>query len=242
MALDNGFTKMKALGDSFVLISVLSDGSLLWEPYEVFQTKCTMDVEYVPVDKQTCAINVRVWTSEIEEVIVRLSKFAISLTNFQANSEWDLVGHSAETFILTQSSMIIFSISIQRKPQYYMYNIVSPILMLSLQSVFTFAIPLESGEQLGFCMTVYLAFAVFVSASLPVSSVLSLLGKYLLFLLVIGTLIVIISTLELRIHFRESSREIPGCVQGLVRSSPFLQCRTCRQRSVDQMPEKVCRF
>ncbi|XP_060072880.1 neuronal acetylcholine receptor subunit alpha-6-like [Ylistrum balloti] len=220
MALDNNFNKMKGLGDGFVLINVKYDGSVYWEPYEVFVTKCAMNIENFPFDIQICHLNVGVWTNEIDKVLVRLDQDEISYEYFQENSEWDIIGQETQMFqTTTRNSMIEFSLKIKRKPQYYLYNIVAPILMLSILAVFTFAIPVESGEKLGFCMTVYLAFAVFltiISSSLPVSSVMSLLGKYLLFLLIIGTLIVMICTLEIRIHFRRNSRRIPGCVQGLI--------------------------
>ncbi|XP_033728987.1 neuronal acetylcholine receptor subunit alpha-6-like [Pecten maximus] len=243
MALDNGFSKMKALGDKFVLVKVQYDGTVIWHPYEVFETKCAMKVEYFPFDNQTCNINVGVWTSEIDKIHVRVPPIEVDLEHFQKNSEWDLTGWTAHTFTTkTDNAMIQFSISLKRKHQYYLYNVVAPILMLSILAIFTFAIPTESGEKLGFCMTVYLAFAVFltiVSTSLPVSSVLSLLGKYLIFLLIIGTLIVAICTLEHRIHFRHSSREIPGCFRGLVRLSLVLQCRSCQRQKVDSTLEKT---
>ncbi|XP_069131040.1 neuronal acetylcholine receptor subunit alpha-6-like [Argopecten irradians] len=247
IALDNGFGKMKALGDDFVLINIKSDGSIFWEPYEVFETKCAMDVEYFPFDSQTCNISVGVWTSDIDQIFVRTGAVEFDLEYYQESSEWNLTGWVANTYTTeSKRSMIRYSLHLKRRPQYYVYNVVAPILMLSILAIFTFAIPTESGEKLGFCMTVYLAFAVFltiVSASLPVSSVLSLLGKYLIFLLIVGTLIVVICTLELRIHFRDSSHEIPAFIQALVQLSLFLQwrrlkCRSCRRQKVHDVQEK----
>ncbi|XP_021351853.1 neuronal acetylcholine receptor subunit alpha-6-like [Mizuhopecten yessoensis] len=243
IALENGFTKMTELGDSFLLLNIKSDGTVYWVPYEIFETKCSMDITYFPFDKQKCDINVGVWTSEVDDVMVRVGVAAMTEDSYQENGEWDLTETSATTYISkSNNANVKFSLYMDRKPQYYIYNVVAPILLLSILSVFTFAIPVDSGEKLGFCMTVYLAFAVFltiVSASLPVSSYMSLLGKYLIFLLVVGTLIIVITAVELRIHFRDSSREIPGWVQCLVRFSLVLQCRRRRRKVVDQATDTV---
>ncbi|XP_033729077.1 neuronal acetylcholine receptor subunit beta-2-like [Pecten maximus] len=237
ISLENGFTKLTELGDDFLLTQISSEGNVLWRPYDVFETKCSINIRYFPFDKQTCDIKFGVWTSPLSEVDVEIGSDGILLDEYQPNGEWDLLTTSAEASESQQDGAIVtFSITVKRKPQYILYNVVLPIIMLSLLSVFVFALPVDSGEKIGYIMTVYLAFAVFltiVSASLPVSSSMSLLSMYLILLLSLGTAIVMITILELRIHYRDGSYEIPKIAICMVRFSKTLRCIKWNQVSLD---------
>lgn len=229
IALDNGFAKMKELGDNFLLMTAKNDGTMEWSPFEVFETKCSINIENFPFDSQICDITFGVWTSPLEAIDVDLGKNGIRLKHYQENGEWDLVHTSSKSAESKWAgATVTFTLTVKRRPDYYIFNVIIPILLLSILAVFTFVIPVDSGEKMGFCMTVYLAFAVFltiVSQSLPISSNQSLLSKYLLFLVIIGTLIISVTTLELRLHYRHPSREVSDFLKGLVRLSWRLQCR-----------------
>ncbi|XP_021351922.1 acetylcholine receptor subunit alpha-type unc-38-like [Mizuhopecten yessoensis] len=235
IALENGFTKLKELGDDFLLTTIYAEGLVNWRPYEVFETKCSINIQYFPFDKQTCDIKFGVWTSPLSDVDVELGSKGILLDEYQTNGEWDLLTTSAKSSESQQEGAIVtFSITVKRKPQYILYNVVLPIIMLSLLSVFVFALPVDSGEKMGYIMTLYLAFAVFltiVSASLPVSSSMSLLSLYLILLLSLGTAIVMITTLELRLHYRDT--EVPMLAKMIVRLSKALRCHKSNKKVQD---------
>ncbi|XP_069108558.1 neuronal acetylcholine receptor subunit beta-2-like [Argopecten irradians] len=242
IALENGFTKLKELGDDFLLTTIENGGLVTWRPYDVFETKCSINIEYFPFDKQTCELQFGVWTSPLDQIDVELgSEGAILLDEYQPNGEWDLLSTSAASSeSSTDGAIVTFSITVKRKPQYILYNVVLPIIMLSLLSVFVFALPVDSGEKIGYIMTVYLAFAVFltiVSASLPVSSSMSLLSMYLILLVFLGTGVVMITILELRIHYRDNSYRIPKIVAALVRFSKTLRCIRWNQVHLDTVKE-----
>ncbi|XP_021351931.1 neuronal acetylcholine receptor subunit beta-4-like [Mizuhopecten yessoensis] len=245
IALKNGFTKLKELGDDFLLTRISNDGHIEWRPFEVFETKCSISIEYFPFDKQTCDIKFGVWMTPLSDVDVELGSKGILLDEYQPNGEWDIIKTSSNA---TQSNLdgavVTFSITVKRKPQYISYNVVLPIVMLSLLSIFVFALPVDSGEKMGYIMTVYLAFAVFltiVSASLPSSASMSLLSLYLILLLCMGTAIVMITTLELRIHYRDSSRAIPKFARCMIRFSKTFRCLKSTQKvqDVSQFEERV---
>ncbi|XP_033728763.1 neuronal acetylcholine receptor subunit alpha-6-like [Pecten maximus] len=237
IALDNGFTKLEELGDDFLLTRIYHDGTVEWRPYDVFETKCSIDITYFPFDKQKCDIIFGVWMSPLSDVDVELGGKGILLDAYQSNGEWDLLTTSAvASESLLDGAVVTFSITVKRKPQYILYNVVLPIIMLSLLSVFVFALPVDSGEKMGYIMTLYLAFAVFltiVSASLPVSSSMSLLSLYLILLLSLGTATVMITTLELRIHYLDNSYEIPKFAKCLVRSRQRMRCRRTSKKIHD---------
>ncbi|XP_060063293.1 neuronal acetylcholine receptor subunit alpha-3-like [Ylistrum balloti] len=243
IALKNGFTKMKELGDDFILTIISSDGMVIWQPLEVFQTKCSIDIQYFPFDKQRCDLEFGVWSSPVSSIAVGLGSSGVMLTDYQANEEWDLITTSFRSMTSNQDgAVVIFSLIVARKPGYIVNNVVLPVMLLSVLSVFVFVLPVDSGEKMGYVMTVYLAFAVFltiVSASLPVSSTMSLLGMYLTLQLSLGTAIVIITALELRIHYRNSSREIPRFVKRMVRLSKTLRCSKSNRINDDVRKSKA---
>ncbi|XP_060084790.1 neuronal acetylcholine receptor subunit alpha-6-like [Ylistrum balloti] len=249
IALANGYSKMTVLGDNFILTRISHEGLVEWLPYEVFETKCSIDISEFPFDVQTCNITFGVWTSSMEAIDIDfiVGKNTIDLESYQENSKWDLVSTAADTLALyVEGTMATFSFTFRRRSEYYMYNIVVPVMLLSFLAVFTFVLPIESGEKMGFCMTVYLAFAVFltiVGESLPVSSTQSLLSKYLFVLMMMGTVIIILTTIELRISYRHtSSHEIPLLLIGLVHISRRIQCRHLDKVSdLDKGSEKMAR-
>jgi hypothetical protein len=94
-------------------------------------------------------------------------------------------------------SRVVFTIILERNSGYYMTNVIVPVILLGTFNVFTFVLPADSGEKIGYTMTVFLSFAVFltvVSSELPQTSG-SILEYYLLFQLVMGTFI-IVTTLD----------------------------------------------
>ena len=70
-------------------------------------------------------------------------------------------------------SSVTFKFKMERKPQYYGMNVVLPIMVLSVLSSMVFVLPPESGEKMGFSLTVLLAFAVLltlIADSMPTTS------------------------------------------------------------------------
>ena len=75
-----------------------------------------------------------------------------------------------------------FTLYLQRRPQYYLLNIIIPSVVLAVLSALTFAVPVDSGEKLSLGISILLAFSVFMlilqdntpQADTPV------LGKYLI--------------------------------------------------------------
>ena len=58
--------------------------------------------------------------------------------------------------------MIEFWLCIERKPQYYLLNIIVPTMVLALLLVLTFLAPVDSGEKLSVGISILLAFSVFM--------------------------------------------------------------------------------
>ena len=55
-----------------------------------------------------------------------------------------------------------FTLILQRRPQYYLLNIIIPSVVLAILSTLTFAVPVDSGEKLSLGISILLAFSVFM--------------------------------------------------------------------------------
>ncbi|XP_052089175.1 neuronal acetylcholine receptor subunit beta-2-like [Mytilus californianus] len=221
ITLENGFSKLKELGNSFINAAVAMDGQVFWKPFEVFETKCSLDTKYFPFDKQTCKLSFVVWSSGIEDVNVTLWNNGINLDYYEENSEWTVLSTAHIEASDAAESRVVFSLNIERNSAYYIMNIILPVILLSFLNVLTFALPADSGEKISQCITVFLSFAVFltiVNAELPKTSG-SIVGYYLIFQLAMGTIVITITVLQLRLHHRKDP--VPPSVIKIIKCLPF---------------------
>jgi hypothetical protein len=85
-----------------------------------------------------------------------------------------------------------------------------------------FLLPVESGERLGYCITVLLAVAVFLTIiqdKLPEASEpnVSLLTYKLLADMVIGCGMILAVVIGMRFYHKTDDKQIPGCLKGFAR-------------------------
>ncbi|XP_059159024.1 neuronal acetylcholine receptor subunit beta-2-like [Physella acuta] len=118
---------------------------------------------------------------------------------FILNGEWDLKSSKVEISRFNSGpvnlSSIEMTITIKRRPFYLLINIVLPVVFLSFLNLLVFVIPVESGEKIGFGITVLLALSMsmsLISGMLPKSSLtIPKLTIYLFVLLIISLLTVV---------------------------------------------------
>lgn len=240
MVLKNGFKKLTEMGGDFYFLSISNFGDVYWYPYEVFETRCSIDITYFPYDKQTCNVTFIVWSYSADEVIITKSSGGIDFYEYEENSVWTIVSTDSDIKKDSYESEITFTITLQRKPRYYVMNMILPVVCLGLLSLLVFIVPADAGEKMSYSVTVFLAFAVFltiISAELPVNSEsTSILSFYLVLQLMIGALVLIISSIQLRLHYRKSSRGMSKFFVAIVRIDQFLRCvkryRLCCKKDV----------
>lgn len=235
ITLQNGFTKIDELGSAFVQVKVVGMGLVLWQPFEIFQSKCNIDITFFPFDQQTCDLKFVVWSSSIFDVNVTMGNKGIILEDVEDSGEWKIISTTSSEDKEAMESRVTFSLTIERNSQYYVFNIVVPIILLGLLNVFTYVIPADSGEKMGYSMTVFLSFAVFltiVSSELPRSTG-SYLGYYLMMLLGFGVLTVCSTAFQLRLHHRQGG--VPPWVAKLIGCKC---CCCCSDNKVDDVEMK----
>jgi len=101
---------------------------------------------------------------------------------------------------------IIFNITIRRKTLFYTVNLIIPCVGISMLSVLVFYLPSDSGEKISLCISILLSLTVFflllVEIIPPTSLTVPLLGKYLLFTMMLVTLSVVVTIAVLNVNFR----------------------------------------
>ena len=117
---------------------------------------------------------------------VCLQASGISRRYFQENGEWTVLKTWNERSEYTEDgytyAKVTFYIKLQRRAVYYGLNTMLPVLLNSLLIPMVFLLPHDSGEKIGYCLTVLLAYVVIltiVTAGLPTTAKSqSLLGRY----------------------------------------------------------------
>jgi hypothetical protein len=72
-----------------------------------------------------------------------------------------------------QLPAIDFTLELKRKYSYYLLNMLLPVIILATMAPFVFILPVESGEKIGFALTILLSLSVvmtIVSDNIPPTS------------------------------------------------------------------------
>ena len=103
---------------------------------------------------------------------------------------------------------LTFTCTVQRKPLFYVVNLIVPCVNISVLAVLVFLLPSDSKKKITLSISILVALLVFylllIELIPPTSFVIPLLGKYLLFTLVIVNLSIIITIITLNVHFRRN--------------------------------------
>jgi len=239
VALKNSYKEYKELGDSALNVVVQFDGKVTWSPFQVFFSTCSINVKYFPFDTQTCALRFVAWSYTKDQVVMHGGTKGIELDQYSPNSAWEISDTTWSVEWESDEVSIKFSLQLKRKPMFIILNMLLPIIMLAVLNVMVFAIPSESGEKAGYAVTIFLAFAVFmtiISETLPENSdSTSIFSVYVVLLTVQSTVITSLSLVMVRMCQFGDDTKIPKFFVFLARLAKGRQCR--RKRKVQDCPK-----
>jgi len=197
------------------------NGRVTWTPPAIYKSYCGIDVEFFPFDEQECKMKFGSWTYDGLMVDLRHMnqvpsnnniEVAMDLRDFYISTEWDVMAVPAirnEKFYPCCEEPypdIIFRINLRRKTLFYVVNLIIPCVGISFLSVLVFYLPSDSGEKVSLSISILLSLTVFfllLAEIIPPTSLsVPLLGKYLLFTMILVTFSVVVTIGVLNINFR----------------------------------------
>ncbi|CAG5128833.1 unnamed protein product [Candidula unifasciata] len=223
---DNSVNNLGILESDKLLIRATSQGNMTWEPPGIFETHCDVDVTFYPFDAQVCVVEVTSWAQTMQQIDLYASSSKIDLADYEESGEWDVLGSWTDRRLLTDGadthSEVTFSIKLLRKPMYYVTTILIPVMVTSILCIVVFLLPAESGEKVGYSLTILLTYTVMLtlvaSYMPPTSKHTSVLSVYLTIILFIGVFTTLITVVVLHLHHRSRKKLVPTWLHFLVRT------------------------
>ncbi|XP_066293119.1 neuronal acetylcholine receptor subunit alpha-10-like [Branchiostoma lanceolatum] len=160
-------------------VTVTSAGRVSYLQPAIFTSACLVDITKFPFDHQECLLEFGSWIYDGGKVNVSLVNPTADRGIFTQNEEWILNGTPMSRLVTLYPCCpdpyvtIVLTLQLERRSYFYMFNMVLPCIVLMILNLFGFYIPPDSGERLGFFITILLALVVFLqvlSDSLPKTS------------------------------------------------------------------------
>ncbi|XP_076456891.1 neuronal acetylcholine receptor subunit alpha-7-like [Babylonia areolata] len=206
----NSVDNLSALNEHTIPLRISPTGHIVWSPPGILKVSCSTDITYFPFDTQTCAIQVTTFGYSISQL--QINEGQVDMTFYTPNGEWILERVYTETEHAAYS-YLNYQFVFKRKPSYYGLNLLLPVIMCWLLSVFIFLLPAESGEKMGYSLTVLLAFVVLMTLladTMPTTADhVSLLEVYIILVLSFCGLSVGYSIISLALYFHQEDVPVP---------------------------------
>ena len=240
----NSVEALNVVGDSSYFVRITSQSSastanMEWEPGVVTKTGCSVDVSKYPWDKQTCYVIFTPWGYKESEVKFSLTQSTVDLSNYQGNEMWSIDSSSSTvtTETINGISYARFKLELSRKPTFFLQNMVLPIILLAVLNLAVFFLPADSGERVGYSVTVFLTFAVYltiIADNLPKSSnPMSTFAYYMIMMLLLSAFICFVTIMSLRAYIRDNEEPVPQYLKKLVL---FARCQLCKRKTEVEPP------
>lgn len=190
-------------------------GYIYWLPPAIYKSSCKIDVRFFPFDMQRCILKFGSWTYDGTLMDLIPWKPNVDLEDYWESGEWIIVNTPVQKHTIKYPCCeeiytdITFTLIIRRKPLFYTVNLMLPCVLISFLTVLVFYLPSDSGEKITLCISVLLALTVFLLLIAeiipPTSLIIPLIGRYLLFTMVLVTFSILITVMVLNIHYRSPS-------------------------------------
>ncbi|XP_073508753.1 neuronal acetylcholine receptor subunit beta-4 [Phyllobates terribilis] len=225
---------------------VQNNGSIAWLPPAIYKSACKIEVKHFPFDQQNCTLKFRSWTYDYTEIDLVLSTDSASMDDFTPSGEWDIIklpGRRTVNPLDPTYVDVTYDFIIKRKPLFYTINLIIPCILITSLAILVFYLPSDCGQKMTLCISVLLALTVFlllISKIVPPTSLdVPLIGKYLMFTMVLVTFSIVTSVCVLNVHHRSpSTHTMPLWVKNcfLEKLPIFLFMRRPEQNSSGQKP------
>ncbi|ESN92655.1 hypothetical protein HELRODRAFT_69301 [Helobdella robusta] len=242
------------------------NGTVVWKPPAIYKSLCPIDVEFFPFDEQKCTLKIGSWSYDgfsvdIKHISLRDGAMefetiadGIDLADYYKSTEWDLLAVPAKKYCKYYPCCsepypdIKFSITIRRKTLFHTVNLILPCVAICSVTLLVFYIPANSGEKITMGITILNSLNIFLllvaEINPPTSLAIPLIGKYLLFTMVLVTCSIIVTVFVLNVHFRSPSTHVmsPWIQELFLNVLPKLLFMRRPRSCKDGLGECVCVF
>ncbi|CAH1791878.1 unnamed protein product [Owenia fusiformis] len=216
-------------------VMVYSNGAVYWNIPARLQSSCKMDVRFFPYDTQKCRLKFGSWGYDGLELDLVNKSSSADIAPFMDNGEWFLKRVSAEQNILYYGCCVepypdvTYYIIIQRRPLYYVFNLLLPCVFIMGVTPFSFLASPASGERISLTITCLLAltvFLLFVAETLPPQSeVLPLVGVYFAVAIADLALASLAAIISVHLYHRGHRRDVlPKWAKSFFHGLAYLMC------------------
>ncbi|KAK0051852.1 neuronal acetylcholine receptor subunit alpha-7 [Biomphalaria pfeifferi] len=204
-------------------VTSTGDVKFHFETYITF--RCGIDFRKYPFDIQICRLGFMTFVDLWDPVNITyfIKKDELDLAPYITNGEWRLISYDGKARgDANNQSFPIYSVKVQRRPEYYILMVIAPMILTSAMMSLVFLIPPGGGEKISFLVTLFTSLTIFSSF---VGNVMprNLSSAPYLILLLIGVLVqgllANLATLFVVNMYHKEKKQTNGC-----------ECRSTRKR------------
>lgn len=195
----------------FTKMIINYNGSVDWSAPLTMISSCKVNVHHYPFDVQECNLRFGSWQHDARYIDYDIGKLDDELLS--ENGEWDLIGIEAFRIGRNYSCCpgktypdVTFRVKMQRKPLFYVVNLIVPCVVISTMAIVEFVLPCNSGEKVSLGITVLLSMTVFmlvIAENMPATSdSIPILARFYVVTIFLVSFSTVMTVLVLNLHHR----------------------------------------
>ncbi|KAI4808349.1 hypothetical protein KUCAC02_000413, partial [Chaenocephalus aceratus] len=133
-----------------VRVQAYYNGRVTWTPPALYCSSCGVKVTYFPFDWQNCTMQFRSYTYDFTEIDVQyaLDSNGKEIREIQLDEayteggEWQIIHRPCRRNMNDDDyEDMTFYLILERKPLYYVFNIILPCILITIIAIFNFYLP-----------------------------------------------------------------------------------------------------